>query len=119
MAPKARRAGQRASPNRRGVAPLLGVHRHTSGHWLARYEAGGLDAVLDLDVPAGNPLSRPSDVLAARAQALRQPPGVASYAASRQRGKPTHHLDVTSHTRYPIIRTKGAATRKVPRLSHT
>jgi transposase len=29
---------------RQDVARLLGVHRHTIGHWLARYETGGLEA---------------------------------------------------------------------------
>ena len=33
---------------RQDVAQLLGVHRNTIGHWLARYEAGGLAALLAL-----------------------------------------------------------------------
>ena len=63
---------------RQAVAHLLGVHRHTVGHWRAIDEARGLDALLALYVPAGKPLSLPPGVLAALAQALRQPPGVAS-----------------------------------------
>jgi hypothetical protein len=66
---------------RRDVAQWLGVHRHTIGHWLALYEARGLDALLDLYVPAGKPLSLPPDVLATLEQALRQPTGFASYEA--------------------------------------
>jgi Homeodomain-like domain-containing protein len=31
---------------RQEVTRLLGVHRNTIGHWLARYEAGGLEALL-------------------------------------------------------------------------
>jgi transposase len=40
---------------RQEVAQLLGVPRHTLGHWLAWYAAGGLDALLDRSVPAGKP----------------------------------------------------------------
>jgi len=79
---------------RQAVAQLLGVHRQTIGRWRARYEAGGLDALVALYVPAGQPLSRPPDVLAAMAQALRQPAGFASYEALRQWGRQTSHLDV-------------------------
>jgi transposase len=104
---------------RQDVAQLLGVHRNTIGHWLALYEAGGLDALLDLYVPAGKRLSLPPNVLAALAQVLRQPAGFASYEALRQWIKQTHHLDVNYHTLYTIVRTKLRAKLKVPRPSHT
>jgi transposase len=104
---------------RRDVAQLLGVHRNTIGHWLAIYEAGGLDALLDLYVPAGRSLSLPPHVLAALEQALRQPAGFASYEALRQWIQQTHHLDVNYHTLYTIVRTKFNAKLKVPRPSHT
>jgi transposase len=104
---------------RQDVAQLLGVHRNTIGHWLARYEAGGLEALLALYVPAGKPLSLPPDVLAAIAQALRHPAGFASYEALRQWVKQTHHLDVNYHTLYTIVRTRFKAKLKVPRPSHT
>jgi transposase len=104
---------------RQDVAQLLGVHRNTIGHWLALYEAGGLDALLDLYRPAGKPLSLPPDVLAALEQALRQPAGFASYEALRQWVQQTHQLDVNYHTLYSIVRTKFKAKLKVPRPSHT
>jgi transposase len=69
---------------RRDLARLLGVHRNTIGHWLARYAAGGLETLLDLYVPAGKPLSLPPTVLAAIEQALQRPAGFASYEALRQ-----------------------------------
>ena len=101
------------------VAQLLGVHRNTIGHWLARYEVGGLDALLEVYVPAGKPLSLPPDVLAALEEALRQPAGFASYEALRQWVKQVHHLDVNYHTLYTIVRTRCNAKLKVPRPSHT
>jgi transposase len=104
---------------RQDVAQLLGVHRNTIGHWLARYEAGGLEALLALYIPAGKPLSLPPDVLAAIEQALQQPAGFASYEALRQWVQQTHHLDVNYHTLYTIVRTKFQAKLKVPRPSHT
>jgi transposase len=104
---------------RRDVAQLLGVHRNTIGHWLARYARGGLETLLDLYVPPGKPLSLPPDVLAALEQALRQPAGFASYEAVRQWVQQTYRLDVNYHTLYTIVRTKLKAKLKVPRPSHT
>jgi transposase len=104
---------------RRDVAQLLGVHRNTISHWLALYEAGGLEALLDVYIPAGKPLSLPPDVLAAVEQALRQPAGFASYEALRQWVQQTHHLEVNYHTLYTIVRTRFKAKLKVPRPSHT
>jgi transposase len=104
---------------RRDVAQLLGVHRNTIGHWLARYARGGLETLLDLYVPPGKPLSLPPEVLAALEQALRQPAGFASYEALRQWVQQTYHLDVNYHTLYTIVRTKLKAKLKVPRPSHT
>jgi putative transposase len=104
---------------RRDVAQLLGVHRNTIGHWLALYEADGLEALLDVYIPAGKPLSLPPDVLAAIAQALRQPAGLASYEALRQGVQQTHHLEVNYHTLYTIVRRRFKAKLKVPRPSHT
>ena len=104
---------------RQDVAQLLGVHRHTIGHWLALYEAGGLEALLEVYVPAGKPLSLPQDVLAALEQALRQPAGFASYEALRQWVQQTHHREVNYHTLYTIVRTRFKTKLKVPRPSHT
>jgi transposase len=103
---------------RQEVAHLLGVQRNTIGHWLVRYESGGLDAVRALYVPAGKPVALPPDVLAALEQVLRQPTGFASYVALRQGIKHTHHLDVNSHTLYTSVRTRFKTKLKGPRPSH-
>jgi transposase len=101
------------------VAQLLGVHRNTIGHWLRRYEGGGLAALLDIHIPAGKPLSLPPEVLAAIEQALQQPAGFASYEALRQWVRQAYHLEVNYHTLYTIVRTRFKAKLKVPRPSHT
>ena len=104
---------------RQDVAQLLGVQRHTIGHWLAIYEAGGLAALLEVYVPAGKPICLPPDVLVGLEQALRQPAGVASYEALRQWVKPRDQLDVHDHTLDTLVRTRFNAQLKVPRPSHT
>jgi hypothetical protein len=86
---------------------------------LARDEAGGLEALLARYVPAGQPLSRPPDVLAAIAPALRQPAGFAASAALRQWVRQTQPLEVHSHTLYTIVRPRFNAPLKVPRPHHT
>jgi hypothetical protein len=82
---------------RQEMAQLLGVHRHSMSPWLVLYEAGGLDALLALYVPAGKPLALPPDMLAALAQVLRQTAGFASSVELRQWLKQTPHLDVNYH----------------------
>jgi transposase len=104
---------------RQAVAQLLGVHRNTIGHWLAIYETGGLEALLEVYVPAGKPLSLSPGVLASIEQALQEPAGFASYEALRQWVKQTHHVEVNYHTLYTIVRTRFRAKLKVPRPSHT
>jgi hypothetical protein len=102
---------------RQDVAQLLGVHRHTLGHWLALDEAGGLAAVLEVSLPAGEPASLPPDVLVGLEPALRQPAGVASDEALRQWVKPRDQLEVHYHTRYTIVRPRCHAQLKGPRPS--
>ena len=96
----------------------MGGHRHTIGHWLALYEAGGLEAVRAVCVPAGQPLSRPPGVLAAIAQALRQPAGFAADEALRQWVLQTLPLEGNYHTLYPVVRTRIKAQREGPRPTH-
>jgi DNA-binding transcriptional ArsR family regulator len=104
---------------RREVAQLLGGHRHTMGHWLALYEAGGLEALLALYMPAGTPLARAPAGLAAMEQALRQPAGFAACEALRPWVQQTQHLEVHDHTLSTMVRTRFKATLKVPRPRHT
>jgi len=95
------------------------MHRNTIGHWLASDEVGGLETLLAVYVPAGKPCSRPPDVLAALAQALRQPAGLASDEALRQWVRQTSQRQVNDHTLYTIVRTRLKAQLQVPRPSHT
>jgi transposase len=109
----------RQAQDRQDVARLLGVHRNTIGRWLARYAAGGMDALLATYVPAGKPVSLAPGVLASLEQALRRPEGFASYEALRQWVRQTHGVEVKYKTLYTIVRTRFRTKLKVPRPSHT
>ena len=100
---------------RQAVARLVGVRRHPVGHWRALDASGGRAAWRALEVPAGTPLALPADVLAARAQPLRQPAGVASDDALRQWVRPPPPRDVNDPPLATMVRTTGKATRQGPR----
>ena len=104
---------------RQDVAQLLGIHRHTSGRWLAIYAAGGLQALGATSVPAGKPVSLAPAILASLEEALRRPEGVASYEALRQWVRRTHGVEVNYKTLDAMVRTRFRAKRTVPRPSHT
>ncbi len=104
---------------RQEAAQLLGVSRNTVGCWLARYEAGGLAALLDLHVPAGKRPMLAPEVLASIEQVLRQPSGFGSYEDLRQWVEQTHQVRVKYKTLYTIVRKRFKAKLKVPRPSHT
>lgn len=109
----------RQAHTRQDVARLLGVHRHTISRWLASDAAGGLDALLATDVPAGTPVSRAPTVLASLEQALRRPEGFASDEARRPWGPRTHGVEVKDKTLDTLVRTRFHAKRKVARPRHT
>jgi transposase len=109
----------RQAQDRQDVARLLGGHRNTIDRWLARYAAGGMDALLATYVPAGKPVSRTPAVLASLEQARRRPEGFASYEALRQWVRQTPGVAVKDQTLYTIVRTRFRAKLKVPRPSHT
>jgi transposase len=113
------RLARRQAPTRQDAARLLGVHRHTIGRWLARDAAGGMDALLATDVPAGQPVSRAPAGLARLAQALRQPEGCASDEALRQWGHQTQGVEVKDQTLDTIVRTRFRPKLTGPRPSHT
>jgi transposase len=109
----------RQAQDRQDVARLLGVHRNTIGRWLARYAAGGLEALLATYVPPGKPISLAPAVLASLEQVLRRPEGFASYEALRQWVAQTHGVPIKYKTLYTLVRTRFKTKLKVPRPSHT
>jgi hypothetical protein len=112
------RLATRQAQDRQEVARLLGGHRHTIGRGLARYAAGGLEALRAPDVPPGHPVSRAPAVLASPAQVLRRPAGVASYEALRQRVAQTHGVPIPDKTLSTVVRTRLKTKRTGPRPRH-
>jgi hypothetical protein len=108
----------RHARSHRDVARLLAIPRHTISYWLARYEAGGLDALLARYAPAGKPPSLPPDALAAMEQALRPPAGCPSSAARRPWVPQTAPLEGPAPPRSPIVRPWFQAPLKGLRPSH-
>ena len=101
------------------MAHLRGVYRQTIGHWLARYDTGGVQALLARYVPAGKSSSLPSAVLAALEQVLRHPPGFASSVARRPWSNQTPPRAVNDHPRDRLVRPRVQTTLQVPRPRHT
>jgi hypothetical protein len=101
--------------SRQKVARLLGVHRNSSGRWLALYATEDRTAVLSTDVPAGQPVSLAPAVLARLERALRRPEGVVSYEARRHWVRRPPGVEVADKTLYTIVRRRFRAKRKVPR----
>jgi transposase len=109
----------RQAQDRQDVARLRGIHRNTIGRWLARYAAGGLEAVLATYLPTGKPVSLAPPGLASLENALHRPEGFASYEALRQWGRQTHGVEVKYKTLYTLVRVRFKAKLKVARPRHT
>jgi transposase len=104
---------------RQDVACLLGVHRNTISRWLARYAAGGLEALVATYIPPGKPVSLAPAVLASLERALHRPEGFASYEALRQWVRRSHGGEVKYKTLYALVRTRFHTKLKGARPSHT
>ena len=101
------------------VAELLGVHRNTVGSWLARYEAGGLMALLAIERPPGRV---PTLNAAQREQlqtALSRPEGFASYGAIQRWIADELQVEMPYATVHHLVRYQLGAKLKRPRPSHT
>jgi hypothetical protein len=110
---------RRQALERQEGARRVGGHRHTSGRWLARDAAGGLEAVLAPYLPPGQPVALAPAGRASLAQALRRPDGVASDEALRPWGRQTHGGEVKDTPLSTLGRERFKAKRNVARPSHT
>lgn len=101
------------------VAALLGVNRNTVGRWLDHYQRGGIDALLDVYVPAGKRKPLTPDQLVELQQALAQPHGFGSYDEIRSWIATTFGVELSYNAVHKLVRYKLRAKLKVPRPSHT
>jgi hypothetical protein len=98
---------------------MLGFHRHTVGHWLARSAVEGLHALWALYVPAGKRPSLPPEVLASLEQAFHRPEGYASDEERRRWGRRGHGVEVNYKPLYTMAHLRYHTKLKVARPRHT
>ena len=104
--------------SRSQLAHVLGITRNTVASWLASYQHGGLDALLDLYVPAGKaPTLTPPQLEHLRAR-LAEPEGFASYGDIQQWLHDTLGVTMKYDTVHDLVHDRLGARPKVPRLSH-
>ncbi len=104
--------------SRSQLARVLGISRNTVASWLASYQHGGLDTLLDLYVPEGKaPTLSPSQLELLRAR-LAQPQGFASYGEIQQWLHDTLGVTMKYDTVHDLVHDRLRARPKVPRLSH-
>ncbi len=100
------------------AAQLLGVERNTIGRWLTRYAQGGLDALLDIYIPAGKTPALTPAQLTQLQQRLAQPEGFASYGEIQQWIATTLGVQMGYHAVHTLVHDKLRARPKVARPSH-
>jgi len=114
------------------VAETLAIHRNTIGHWLKRYEHGGLNALMTIEDPGAKPGQKTlpqADLLShslfahlmvidSLAERLKEESGFRSYGEIQMWLFHTHRLEVNYKTVYRIVRYDMKAKLKVPRKSH-
>jgi transposase len=107
---QARRRGQ--------VADLLGVDRNTIGRWLTQYTQGGMEALLNVYIPAGKPPALSPSQLAQLQQRLEQPEGFASYGEIQQWIATQLGVQMGYHAVHTLVHDKLNARPKVARPTH-
>ena len=107
-------------PTRQQVAEHLGVERKAIRRWLARYQRGGIEALLSDETPGRKPGQRllPSAVLERLQERLNTDDGFASYVEAQQwlATEFDEHVNYTSL--HGLIRYRLKAKLKAPRPEH-
>lgn len=105
--------------SRDAAAKHLGVNRNTVGQWLSAYEAGGLDALLDIKSPGAKPGQRvlAPAVLNALQERLRGE-GFCSYEQVRKWFEEEFGLEIPYTTVYGLVRFRLGSKLKRARPQH-
>ena len=106
---------------RKEVAEHLAVHRNTIRLWLALYESGGINSLIDIKSkgPIPGQYSLPMEVVEQLNKCLQQSTGFGSYYGQIQAWiQKTYGLYVKYKTLYRIVRYELKAKPKVARRSH-
>lgn len=103
------------------IAQQLAVHRNTLRTWLAAYQSGGLEKLLQMDArgaPQGQ-RSLSAEVIKTIKQRLEDPAGVSGYVELHHWLMDEHQVQIPYKTLYHIVRYQLKAKLKVPRAKHT
>jgi transposase len=105
--------------HRQELAALLGVHRHSVAAWLDAYAEGGVDKMLNYQVPRPPNRSRITPTaFTALQERLQDPHGFVGYAQLRTWLAAQHQVHLSYSGVYAIVRGKLRAKPKRPRPSH-
>lgn len=105
--------------SRQAAAAHLEVHRNSVGEWLERYEAGGLDALLEIGKPGARPGQRVLEPAVLRALVARlKGEGFESYGEIRQWLEREFGLSLPYGTVYGLVRFRLGAGLKRARPRH-
>jgi hypothetical protein len=85
---------------------------------LARYESGGLAALLTIHKAPGKPSSLTPYVLAELKKRLADPAGFSSYGEIQRYLADPHQIHLSSSTVHGLVRYQLGAKPKAPRRSH-
>ncbi len=105
--------------SRLAAAAHLGVHRNSVGDWLAKYEKGGLDAMLEVGTPGAKPGIRslsPGALEALKARLAGE--GFDRYTEIPQWIKSEFGLDVSYPTMHRVVRYRLKSKLKRARPQH-
>ncbi len=111
------RTGQAGS--RREIARLLGVGKKAVGAWLERYEAEGLEGMLEIRTHTNRAYSLTPEQEEQLKRKLSEPEGFPSYGAAQSWINETFGLSLSYDTARQIVRYRLGAKLKVARKSHT
>ena len=104
--------------NRTETTRLLCMSPKTIGQWLSKYEAGGIDELLQRRyAPMRQPYITPSQLETLRAK-LNDPNGFSSYVEIHKYVNETFEVAIGYKSIYALVRGKWGAKLKVPRKSH-
>ena len=104
--------------NRIEVAKTLGVDRTSVGTWLAAYETGGLEKLLQRGYAPGRiPILTEEQQTLLRRE-LEKPEGFSSYVQIQEYIADTFGVKMNYKAVYAMVHDKWGAKLKVPRSSH-
>ncbi|MBC7474823.1 MAG: helix-turn-helix domain-containing protein [Candidatus Sericytochromatia bacterium] len=86
------------------ISSILAVNRNTVGRWLALYEKGNIEFLIEMRKPKGRSLSIPLNVLEKLRDELKSEKSFESYKDIQSWLKKEHDLDIPYKTVHKIVR---------------